>query len=124
MKAGSGISAQTDWRAALDEALNAAINELGDAPPSAVLVFVAFDWAPHFGDMLAAVAARTGAPVVAGCSGQAVIGRGREVEGQPAVSVLALSVPPDSVTPVRLSSDDVAALELPADVLRRTGVAA
>ncbi|MBI2766129.1 MAG: FIST C-terminal domain-containing protein [Chloroflexi bacterium] len=86
---GAGAGTGADWRRALGQAL---------AEPRAEAPDVAFLFASsHFRDSypeLVGEAASAVAPgVLMGCSGQAVIGTGREFEGEPALTLMTLSLP-------------------------------
>jgi small ligand-binding sensory domain FIST len=105
----TGIGIGFDWRAALDQAL-------GDDPPAApalAMVFASSHFHPAFVDILAEVRERLAPGHLIGCSGQAVIGGAREVEGQPALSVLALELPGAELKTAHMTRGQVAALGTP-----------
>jgi small ligand-binding sensory domain FIST len=82
----SAVSTQTDAQAALREACHVARNQLGGQPDLAVLFFSAH----HAGqaDRLAAGACELlGTESLIGCSGEAIVGVGREIEEEPALSL-------------------------------------
>jgi len=94
-----------------DQALGRALGEVGDtltAQPDLVLLFAAPAYAQMFSYMAAVTQERTGAAIVIGCSGQGVIGPGREVEERPALSVLAASLPGARLHAVHISQATVA----------------
>lgn len=121
LAAGSAVVAGGAWDTATDEAIRRATAELGERPVDLALVFVSSAWRDHAAAMLERLRAATGASVLAGCSGQAVIGRAREVEDAPAVSVLLAHLPGGTVWPAHLTQRDLAELELPLDWIRLIG---
>ena len=91
MRAKAAISHERDWRAALDEVL--AATDLGDTPTDLALLFASAAYTPNFDELVSHARAATGARHLAGCSGQGIIGPEREIEGEPALSLLRLSLP-------------------------------
>ncbi|MBV8086065.1 MAG: FIST C-terminal domain-containing protein [Chloroflexi bacterium] len=87
----AAISRGLEWEPALERA----IDEAGAAAGTAdlALLFASADYGEHLSTMVRRVQSVTGADIVAGCSGQGVIGPEREIEGEPAVSLMALSLP-------------------------------
>ena len=57
--------------------------------------------------------ARTGASVLLGCSGQGMIGPGKEEEAEPAISLQVLSLPGATLTPMRLTAAEAADPDAP-----------
>ncbi len=57
--------------------------------------------------MLAAVRWMTGARTVIGCSGSGIIGPGREIEDEPAISLQLFSLPGADLTTVHISQEDL-----------------
>lgn len=86
---GDGLGVDADLLVAADEACAAALAPLGGAAPDLVAVFACGDDPDQLGAVGPRVADRTGAGAVVGCSAGGVIGGGRGVEAEPAVSVLA-----------------------------------
>jgi len=101
MEAKAAISRQREWRVALDEVL--AATDLGDTPVDLALLFAGAHHAAEYDELVAAAMARSGARRLAGCSGQGIIGPSREVEGEPALSLLRLSLPGATVQVVHLA---------------------
>lgn len=87
MKAGAALELSADPAEAGRRAAGMARASLGDRPPSFGMLFAS----PHFYDsaevLLAAVTEQTGPIPLIGCVGEAVIGGGREIESEPAVSL-------------------------------------
>jgi small ligand-binding sensory domain FIST len=98
----AGISTQPDTSAAVDEACQAAIAQLG-AAPNLALVFVS----PHHRELLAQVAEQVchaiGTESLLGCTGEAIIGDDRELESQPAVSLWLAALPRTTVKLMHLN---------------------
>jgi small ligand-binding sensory domain FIST len=119
MESTAAIDDNTRW----NEALAAVgLGEDAVAPAPDVCLFFA---SPAYDDLEGLVAQafrRTAASVLVGCSGQGIVGRDREVEGKPALSVLNLMLPRAELHPKRVEPDDLAALQTPADWYRWTGV--
>ena len=88
--AGAGLSENPDTVEAAAEAAREALESGGAAAPADwALVFATMPHRARFAALLAEVQRLTGAAVVSGCSGAGVLAGGREVEGGPAVAVLA-----------------------------------
>lgn len=93
IQAGSGVGLDHDWRQALERALEPALAPLGREPPDLLLLFASDQFSASYPDLLAAALERSGAYHLAGCSASGVIGRDRELEGEPAIAALALQLP-------------------------------
>jgi small ligand-binding sensory domain FIST len=71
------------------------------------LVFASDQYQGALSDMLGVIRERLEVPVIAGCTGQAIISGDVEVEDQPSVSVMPLSLPGASIRPFHLRHQDV-----------------
>jgi small ligand-binding sensory domain FIST len=91
MQAKAAMSGENDWRAALDEVL--AATDLGDASVDLALLFASYHHARAYEELVAEAYRASRARHLAGCSGQGIIGPAREVEGEPALSLLRVSLP-------------------------------
>lgn len=89
--AGMGLSVERRSAEAAEEAAAAAVKSLEGRRPDWCVAFVSADHAGRMPSLLAALANSSGTPYVAGCSGAGIIAGGREIEGGPAVAVLAVS---------------------------------
>ena len=89
MSAGSGLGRGETDAAAIDAALEA-MASCGGAHADLALVFLAGDASARAHQILHAVRRITGARAVIGCSGAGVLTEKSEVEGDPAVAVLAI----------------------------------
>jgi small ligand-binding sensory domain FIST len=94
--AGSGLNGSEDWAEALEGALDAALAPLHGAAPDLVLLFASAAFAPHYRELLRAACERSRARELAGCSASGVIEGARELEDEPAIAALALSLPDDA----------------------------
>lgn len=109
-----------------DQALGLALEQAGESlasTPDLVLLFASPAYTEAFGHMAAIVQERTGARVVAGCSGQGVIGPAREVEDRPAVALLAATLPGATLRATHITQADVQTCATGADWQRLIGVA-
>ncbi|HEX5367845.1 MAG TPA: FIST N-terminal domain-containing protein [Dehalococcoidia bacterium] len=107
MKAAAGIATGTDWHEALDSALNEAMSGLQGAAVDLALLFASSDYALGYPELVATAQNRLGAGLLIGCSGQGVIGNDREVEGEPALSVLAFSLPGAYLSVFQVRQSDI-----------------
>ncbi len=89
--AAAGIAAGRTW----EEALDGALAQAGEGIQGAdlLLCFAAPAFLSHYHELLARLRELTAARLLAGCSGQGVIGIAREIEHRPAVAVLGLTLP-------------------------------
>src|SRR5262245_46173917 len=88
--AGTGLAVGGSADNAALEASLEAIERSGTGRADLALVFVTGGAHPRAHEALHAVRQVTGAPVVLGCSGTGILTERREVEGEPAVAVLAV----------------------------------
>jgi len=89
-QAGAGLSENPDTVQAAAEAARAAMDAGGLARADWALVFATMPHRAHFAALLGEVQRTTGAGVLSGCSGAGVVAGDQEVEGGPAVAVLAV----------------------------------
>ena len=92
------------WEVALDRALTALESPALDA----LILFASYHHAPSFPELLHAARQRTGARCLIGCSGVGIIGTDRELERQPALALLALSLPGANLATARFTHDMLA----------------
>lgn len=125
MKPAAAISERPDWREAIAE-IRSQIGPLQDDGPKIDLAFLfaSSTFEDHFQQLADQVKQMTKASHLVGCSGQGIIGPAREIEGEPALSLLVLSLPGASLRTIHLEQDDVKAATDPDGWKRRMGVAA
>jgi small ligand-binding sensory domain FIST len=87
MKAGAGLVLTNDPIEAARRAVAQASEALGGAPAQLAVLFASSHFLPDADALVARVAAEAGFPPLIGCVAEAVLGQGREVETEPAVSV-------------------------------------
>ncbi len=107
MKAAAGIATGAGWREALDSALDDVLGGLQDSSVDLALLFASSHYAASYSELLAAAQSRLRAGVLIGCSGQGVIGNDREVETEPAVSLVAFSLPGAELGVFHVSQADI-----------------
>jgi small ligand-binding sensory domain FIST len=112
------IANDADWRVALPRLLN----PLAGIASDAVFLFASYHHSAAFGDMLSEVRRHTGSPVVVGCSGMGIVGMDRELENQPAISLLSLSLPGAKLGVARFTQGMIDADPEGSDLGRRIGI--
>jgi len=121
MRAAAAIGQQPTWQAALAEATSRMSLEDGEDRDLAFL-FASPTYAEELPELVVAAHRATRARILLGCSGQGVIGAGREVEGQAALSLMAFSLPDAVLRPVRLTQGVIERCRRPEDWHDATGV--
>jgi small ligand-binding sensory domain FIST len=108
--ASAALVADEQWESALQQAFDQtnSLNHIDVA-----ILFASSFYTEHFPQMLARVQAVTRAPILLGCSGQAIIGQNKELENVPALSLLTLSLPGATLHAVRFTQDMIDACETP-----------
>ncbi len=102
-KFASALSTRPELSTATAEACRIALEGLAaDGPADLAICFVS----PQYGDALAGLGAdikrRTGAALVAGCTGESIVGGAREVEGEPALALWLARLPGVDIVPMHL----------------------
>ena len=87
MKVEAALTTNPDARSAAVEATTEAARRLGDREPDLAVVFASAHFGPRADAVLDAVYEAASPRALIGCVAEAVVGTGREVESQPAVSV-------------------------------------
>ena len=98
------MSVESDSSRAIGEALDALSADLDGHTPDLVCAFATHHHGPKLEDLGPRLARATGSPIVFGCTAENVIGRGREVEGEPGLSVWAASLPNTDVRYFEISA--------------------
>ena len=113
MRAGGGLGIGSDWRAALTAALAGALAPLQGEPPDLLFLFASAAYERDYAELLQAAMQVSQTTELAGCSASAVIGGTRELETEPGVAALALTLPRGALLNVRyLASEDVRSVGL------------
>lgn len=103
----SALSTLSDTLAAATLVSDEALKQLGRAPDLAVL-FVSPHHLEQADEALRAVRARLGGGRLIGCSGEAIVGRGVEVENLPAVALWVATLPDYELLPMHLEFERTA----------------
>ncbi|QDU61596.1 FIST N domain protein [Planctomycetes bacterium Pan216] len=98
---GEALSTNADSRSALEDVCTRACEQL-EVTPDLAVVFVSHHHAGIAKTLSKEIRQRTSARVVIGCTGEAIIGEGKEVEQQPAISLWLASLPGMTVDPMHL----------------------
>ena len=104
-RAASAIVRHPDWRAALSGVLQH-VTERVEHPDLAVL-FASASYEHEFPELLQRTKQALQSRLLIGCSGQGVIGPSTEVEGEPALTLLTLSLPDAMLEPRHLSQAEL-----------------
>jgi len=123
MTTGAAVARHPDWREALADLIGQIPLLAGEDEVHLALLFASAEYREEFPDLVARARQLTGARILVGCSGQGVIGAGKEVEGEPALALLAFSLPGAELTAVHLTQEDLESCRTPQDWHRLTGVA-
>ncbi|HJX60980.1 MAG TPA: FIST N-terminal domain-containing protein [Dehalococcoidia bacterium] len=123
MRTGAAAARHPDWREALAELTRQIPLLSGTHEVHLALLFASAEYRPEFPDLVAGALQLTGARLLVGCSGRGVISAGKEIEGEPALALLALSLPEAELTAVHLNQEDLERCRTPQDWHRLTGVA-
>jgi small ligand-binding sensory domain FIST len=98
----AALSTEEDSRAAIKEVTSAAIAQL-ERKPDLAMLFISSNHAAHAGEIAQRVCQALGNEVLLGCTGESIIGGGREIEGSPAISLWLASLPGTHVRPLHLN---------------------
>jgi small ligand-binding sensory domain FIST len=98
---GAAVSAASDHQRALDEAIPAAMAQLG-AAPDLVVCFFSMEHAEAAAGIALSLSERTGSSAILACTAQGVIGGARELEETPGLAVWMARLPGVEVRPFTL----------------------
>jgi small ligand-binding sensory domain FIST len=121
MRTGAALAQRPDWREALTDLIGQIPFRSGEDEVHLALLFASSEYRDDFPDLVARAHQLTGARLLVGCSGQGVIGAAREVEGEPALALLAFSLPGAELTAVPLTQEDLESCRTPRDSGRSQG---
>lgn len=105
VRCAAAISTESNTERAVEQVCRQALAAL-DAPPTLALAFVSHHHGPDFGPLAGQVAKLTQAGHLLGCTGEAIVGNGHEIEGRPAVSLWLAHLPAVSVRSMHLEFDE------------------
>jgi small ligand-binding sensory domain FIST len=106
MRIGSALSTNANSLEAAEEALGRAQDSLNGEAPQLTLLFFSVHHLPLI-DQIAEVAAKAAAPgTLLGCTAQAVVGDGREIEQGPALSVWTANLGAAEIEPFTIATAD------------------
>lgn len=97
----SALSTQADTAQAIAEVTDRALTALGGTPDLA-LAFVSHHHGPSFEPMAAGLCRALNTEALIGCTGESIVGVGREVENQPALSLWLARLPGATIAPMHL----------------------
>jgi small ligand-binding sensory domain FIST len=120
----AAVSTDEDTRAAAEDVAERVRADLAGAPADVAFLFLSPEHAGEAEVAAAAVMEILGPGALAGATGEAVIGTGCELEGVPAMSLLAMSLPGGRASVHHLSVRDTGdgpAVEMPAELLPAPG---
>jgi small ligand-binding sensory domain FIST len=124
MRADAVMARHPNWREALADAVRQMpVLASREDEVHLVMLFASAAFTSEFGELVAEARALTRARVLVGCSGQGVIGQGLEIEDEPALALLALSMPGAALRAVHVSPDEFERWTEPQTWHRMTGAA-
>jgi small ligand-binding sensory domain FIST len=106
MRCAAALSTSTDSDSALGEVVERLSVAFGGERADLAMVFASIHHAEALGRVAAALTGRGLGRHVLGCTGETIIGDGREVEGGPALSVWAIQLPGADVQPIRIDGHE------------------
>src|SRR5437016_9700760 len=104
MRIGSALSTNANSLEAAREALGRALAALDGAPPGLTVLFHSAHHLPSIDQIAESVASEVSPGVLIGCTAQAVVGDGREVEEGPALSVWTAHLGEAGIEPFAIAS--------------------
>src|ERR1043166_2587534 len=107
MKAASAIVRSDDWSKATQEAITQTTAQMAGTRPDLAVLFASHKFAESYAEMLGEIQLATKTPLLVGCSGQGVIGKNREIEGEAALSLMLVSLPGASLKPYHFTQAEI-----------------
>ena len=108
MRFASALTTKTDWAEAVEDLGRQIAVELGPAKAELAVMFVHPKFAPQIDDLIEAAQKAVGARHLIGCTGAGIIGIDRELEQEPAISLMVGELPGVQVAPFRVTEKDLA----------------
>jgi small ligand-binding sensory domain FIST len=100
----SGLSTLPETAAAVSQACEAAMSQLG-AQPNLAVVFVSPHHVSHLAELAEHICNAIGSESLIGCTGESIIGGSREIESRPAISLWLAALPGTTVKLMHLAFD-------------------
>jgi small ligand-binding sensory domain FIST len=107
----AAVAEDVDW----ERAVHKVLAQTRGIVPDLTILFASAAYAEHFPHLVRRAWSETGASTLIGCSGQGIIGSGREVEDVPAVALLTMALPGAVLRPVRVTQQMVERCTTPDD---------
>jgi small ligand-binding sensory domain FIST len=105
MRWASALCEEADPAGAIEMAAAGALEALGGVPPDLAFLFCATTYGPAYDRVAWQLRDLLPGALIVGCTAQAVIGGGHEVEGRPALSLTLARLPGVSLAPIRVGGD-------------------
>jgi small ligand-binding sensory domain FIST len=118
----AAIGQHPAWQGALAEATSRMPVLAGDEVADLAFLFASAEYADDYPELISRARDALPARVLVGCSSQGVIATAREVEGEPALALLAFSLPKAVLHPVRLTQRHQDRCTRPEDWHQATGI--
>lgn len=115
----SGISTRKDPVEAAEHLIEQVETQIGDRPVDLLMVFLSAHYTQSGPELVDRLCAALEPKVILGCTAENVIGREEEVEGEPAVSLVAAHLPGVHLAPFLLQPDEWHSLLLDSEKFRR-----
>ncbi|HEY2760534.1 MAG TPA: FIST N-terminal domain-containing protein [Pirellulales bacterium] len=94
---GAGLSTAADWRAAAEEVCQSALGALKGAQVDLGVLFVSSHHAERLAEIAPWICEAIGSESLIGCTGEAIVGGGREIENAPAISLWLAALPQTNI---------------------------
>lgn len=122
MKAAAAIVAESDWEKSVWKALSQTTAEIKGSDVDLALLFVSSPLVDYFDRIVSEIRKGLKAKILAGCSGGGVIGQSREIEAEPAISLMLLSLPETQLRPYYFYQEGIEECTNPAYWHAETGI--
>jgi small ligand-binding sensory domain FIST len=106
MRCAAALSTMRNSDAALREVVDRLVERFDGEPADLAVVLASIHHANILGKVGAELTSRGLGRHILGCTGETIIGEGREVEGEPALSAWAIQLPGADLTPIRVDTRD------------------
>ncbi len=118
----AGISDQTDPQKALEAAAAQALPSLQGQPAHAAFLFVSGLYRTEWGPLLRRLREELGSPLLLGCTAGGVLGKEKELERAPALSLALAHLPGVKLHPFSVTPQELAEQQEPGFWIEKTGV--